>query len=44
MTTTDEIIDKSAPSHLVDHNLVDRDVESLCGGMVRYEKRPAKRR
>ena len=44
MATTDEIIDKSAPSHLVDHNLVDQDVESLCGGMVRYEKRPAKRR
>ncbi|HLN91812.1 MAG TPA: 6-oxocyclohex-1-ene-1-carbonyl-CoA hydratase [Patescibacteria group bacterium] len=44
MTTTDEIIEKSAPSHLVDHNLVGQDVESLCGGMVRYEKRPAKRR
>ena len=44
MTTTDEIINKSAPSHLVDHNLVDQEVESLCGGMVRYEKRPAKRR
>ena len=44
MATTDEIIGKTAPSQLVDHNLVDRDVESLCGGMVRYEKRPAKRR
>ena len=44
MATTDEIIGKSAPSQLVDHNLVDRDVEILCGGMVRYEKRPAKRR
>ena len=44
MTTTDEIIRKSAPSHLVDHNLAGQDVESLCGGMVRYEKRPAKRR
>jgi 6-oxo-cyclohex-1-ene-carbonyl-CoA hydrolase len=44
MATTDEIIGKTAPSRLVDHNLVDRDVESLCGGMVRYEKRPAKRR
>ena len=44
MTTTDEIIKKSAPSHLVDHNLAGQDVESLCGGMVRYEKRPAKRR
>ncbi|MGE5283417.1 MAG: 6-oxocyclohex-1-ene-1-carbonyl-CoA hydratase, partial [Actinomycetota bacterium] len=44
MATTDEIIGKAAPSHLVDHNLVGQDVESLCGGMVRYEKRPAKRR
>ncbi len=44
MTTTDEIIEKSAPSNLVEHNLVGQDVESLCGGMVRYEKRPAKRR
>jgi len=44
MTTTDEIIKKSAPSHLVDHNLAGQDVEGLCGGMVRYEKRPAKRR
>src|SRR5512141_917530 len=44
MATTDEIIGKSAPSHLVDHNLVAQDVEGLCGGMVRYEKRPAKRR
>jgi 6-oxocyclohex-1-ene-carbonyl-CoA hydrolase len=43
MATTDEIIGKSAPAHLVDHNLVAQDVESLCGGMVRYEKRPAKR-
>ena len=42
--TTDEIIGKTAPSHLVDHNLVGQEVESLCGGMVRYEKRPAKRR
>jgi len=44
MATTDEIIGKAAPSHLVDHNLVAQDVEGLCGGMVRYEKRPAKRR
>ena len=44
MATTDEIIGKTAPSQLVDHNLVGQDVENLCGGMVRYEKRPAKRR
>ncbi len=44
MATTDEIIGKTVPSHLVDHNLVGQDVESFCGGMVRYEKRPAKRR
>ncbi|MBJ6802217.1 6-oxocyclohex-1-ene-1-carbonyl-CoA hydratase [Geomonas propionica] len=44
MATTDEIIKRTAPSHLIDHNLIDRDVESLCDGMVRYEKRPAQRR
>ncbi|TFH30447.1 MAG: 6-oxocyclohex-1-ene-1-carbonyl-CoA hydratase, partial [Deltaproteobacteria bacterium] len=44
MATTDEIIGKAAPSQLVDHNLVGQDIESLCGGMVRYEKRPAVRR
>jgi 6-oxo-cyclohex-1-ene-carbonyl-CoA hydrolase len=43
MATTDEIIAKSAPSHLIDHNLIDKEVESLCDGMVRYEKRPARR-
>src|SRR5664279_2652835 len=44
MATTDEIIGKTVPSQLVDHNLVGQDVESFCGGMVRYEKRPARRR
>jgi 6-oxo-cyclohex-1-ene-carbonyl-CoA hydrolase len=44
MATTDEIIARTAPSRLIDHNLIDREVESLCDGMVRYEKRPAKRR
>jgi len=43
MATTDEIIARTAPSQLIDHNLIDRDVESLCDGMVRYEKRPARR-
>jgi 6-oxo-cyclohex-1-ene-carbonyl-CoA hydrolase len=44
MATTDEIITQNAPSELIDHNLIDREVESLCDGMVQYEKRPAKRR
>ncbi|HWS16207.1 MAG TPA: 6-oxocyclohex-1-ene-1-carbonyl-CoA hydratase [Candidatus Methylomirabilis sp.] len=44
MPTTDEVIAKTAPSRLIDHNLIDKEVESLCDGMVRYEKRPAKRR
>ncbi|QXE91325.1 6-oxocyclohex-1-ene-1-carbonyl-CoA hydratase [Geomonas subterranea] len=44
MATTDEIIKRTAPSHLIDHNLIDREVESLCDGMVQYQKRPAQRR
>jgi 6-oxocyclohex-1-ene-carbonyl-CoA hydrolase len=44
MATTDEIITRITPSHLIDHNLIDKEVESLCDGMVRYEKKPAKRR
>ncbi len=44
MAKTDEIIARTAPAHLIDHNLIDKDVESLCDGMVLYEKRPAKRR
>ncbi|MBF8259502.1 MAG: 6-oxo-cyclohex-1-ene-carbonyl-CoA hydrolase [Actinobacteria bacterium] len=44
MATTDEVIAKTAPSRLIDHNLIDREIESLCDGMVRYEKRPARRR
>lgn len=44
MATTDEIITQNAPFELIDHNLIDREVESLCDGMVQYEKRPAKRR
>ena len=43
MATTDEIIAQDAPSELIDHNLIDREIESLCDGMVQYEKRPAKR-
>ncbi|MGE5283841.1 MAG: 6-oxocyclohex-1-ene-1-carbonyl-CoA hydratase, partial [Actinomycetota bacterium] len=44
MATTDEIITRTAPKRLVDHNLIDKEVESLCDGMVRYEKRLARRR
>jgi len=44
MATADEIIAKTAPSRLIDHNLIDKEVEGLCDGMVRYEKRPASRR
>ncbi|MEI6208132.1 MAG: 6-oxocyclohex-1-ene-1-carbonyl-CoA hydratase [Desulfuromonadales bacterium] len=44
MTGTDAIITRTAPLNLIDHNLIDREVESLCDGMVLYEKRPATRR
>jgi len=44
MSTADQIIAATAPSSLIDHNLIDKDVESLCDGMVQYEKRPARRR
>ena len=44
MATTDQIIAQTAPATLIDHNLIDKDVESLCDGKVKYEKRPAKRR
>ncbi len=44
MATTDQIIAETSPATLIDHNLVAQDIESLCEGMVKYEKRPAKRR
>jgi 6-oxo-cyclohex-1-ene-carbonyl-CoA hydrolase len=44
MATTDQIIAETAPAALIDHNLVEQEIESLCDGMVQYEKRPAKRR
>lgn len=44
MSKADEIITKTAPDPLIDHNLIDQDVAELCNGMVLYEKRPAKRR
>ncbi|GAB4360113.1 MAG: hypothetical protein Kow006_29720 [Gammaproteobacteria bacterium] len=37
------IVEATAPSELIDHNLVAASVEELSDGMVRYEKRPAKR-
>jgi 6-oxo-cyclohex-1-ene-carbonyl-CoA hydrolase len=37
------IVNRDAPAHLNDHNLLDIDVEKLCDGLVRYEKRPARR-
>jgi 6-oxo-cyclohex-1-ene-carbonyl-CoA hydrolase len=42
--TTQNIAARTAPGTLVDHNLLDAEIESLCDGMVRYERRPAKRR
>jgi 6-oxo-cyclohex-1-ene-carbonyl-CoA hydrolase len=44
MATADQNIAETAPAELIDHNLIDKDVESLCDGMVQYENRPAKRR
>lgn len=44
MATADQIIAATAPNHLIDHNLIADSVESLCDGMVKYEKRPARRR
>ena len=44
MSRTDEILAKTAPKHLIDQNVIDREIESLCDGMVRYEKRPVQRR
>jgi 6-oxo-cyclohex-1-ene-carbonyl-CoA hydrolase len=44
MSRADEIISRTAPLHLIDHNLIDREIESLCDGMVLYEKRPARKR
>ncbi len=41
--TTHQIMERSAPKALIDHNLVEASVEELSDGMVLYEKRPAKR-
>jgi len=42
--TTHQITERSAPKALIDHNLVEASIEELSGGMILYEKRPAKRR
>ena len=44
MAKAEEIFARTAPPELIDHNLIGQEVEALCEGMVRYEKRPAKRR
>ncbi len=41
---TDQVIAQTKPGHLIDHNLVAVEGEDMAGGMLRYEKRPAKRR
>ncbi len=41
---TTEIVANTKPAELADHNLVAAEIESLCDDMVRYERRPAKRR
>ena len=41
--STNQIIERDAPKQLIDHNLVDTEIETLSGGMLRYEKRPATR-
>ncbi|MCP4791404.1 MAG: 6-oxocyclohex-1-ene-1-carbonyl-CoA hydratase [Gammaproteobacteria bacterium] len=41
--TTESIVQGTVPAEVVDHNLVTTDIEQLCDGMVRYEKRPAVR-
>ena len=43
MSSFDEVVGRTAPHELVDHNLVGLEVEVLCDGMVIYEKRPARR-
>ncbi len=44
MSTTAEIVKDTAPSELIDHNLVAVEGEDMAGGMIRYELRPAKKR
>jgi len=41
--TTHQIIERSAPKTLIDHNLVEMSIEELSDGKLLYEKRPATR-
>ncbi len=41
--TTEDIVKRTAPDHLIDHNLVDVETDRMADGMVLYEKRPARR-
>jgi len=43
MANTDDIINKTKPESLIDHNLVTFEGEKMADGMLLYEKRPAKR-
>lgn len=40
---TEAVVRDIAPEHLINHNLVDTEIEKLCDGMVKYELRTAKR-
>ena len=42
-TTWQKISERDRPATLVDHNLVDTEIEELADGMLLYDKRPAKR-
>jgi len=43
MANTDDIINRTKPESLIDHNLVALEGEKMADGMLLYEKRPAKR-
>jgi len=43
VASTDQVIKRDAPKALIDHNLVDTEIEKLADGMLLYEKRPARR-
>jgi len=43
MATTDDIINRTKPESLIDHNLVAVEGEKMADGMLLYEKRPARR-
>jgi len=43
MANTDDIINRTKPESLIDHNLVAVEGEKMADGMLLYEKRPARR-